>query len=256
MIILAVETATLTGSVALLGSEDIVIEHTSGSPGTHSVWLMPAIERIFKQAGFSLSDLEAIAVSLGPGSFTGLRVGISTVRGLAQTLRLPVVGIPTLDGLASHSIDTSYRICPILDARKKQVYAAFYRSQKGEIVRISDYLAIEPSHLVDMIQEPVFFLGEGLEVYQAFLKENLGDLAHFAPPTHWRTRALSIASLGLKALERGEGRDFREITPLYIRPPDIRNVSVQPLRHKDTTSILDPGCSILDARFWMLDPGY
>lgn len=220
--ILAIETATLTGSVALLGPENLVVEYTSSCSGTHSVWLMPAIERIFTQAGLSLSDLDAIAVSIGPGSFTGLRIGVSSVRGLAQALDLPVVGIPTLDGLASHLVDTSCQVCPILDARKRQVYVAFYRIQRGEIVRTSDYLVIEPFHLLNMIKEPVFFLGDGLKVYQAFLKENLGDLAHFTPPAHWRPRALSIASLGLEALERGEGRDFREIIPLYIRPPDIR----------------------------------
>lgn len=222
MTILSVETSTLTGSVAILGPEGLLSEYTSNCPGTHSVWLMPAIERIFKQAGRSPFDLDALAVSVGPGSFTGLRIGVSTVRALAQTLRIPVVGIPTLDGLASYPVDTSYQICPILDARKSQVYAAFYCIQDNKVIRRSDYLAIEPARLADMIKEPVFFLGEGLTVYQDFFKENLGELAHFAPPTHWLPRAFSIALLGLEALKKGEGRDYQEIAPLYIRSPDIR----------------------------------
>jgi tRNA threonylcarbamoyladenosine biosynthesis protein TsaB len=228
MLILAIETSTQTGSVALVeaplnedGSyrgERILGEHTLNLPGTHSERLMPSIHTLFQEASLSVGDVQGIALALGPGSFTGLRIGVSTVKGLAYALRVPVAGIPTLDALAHNVRFASSLICPILDARKKEVYAALFRENgNGGLEKTSADWLLAPEDLCSRISEKTIFVGNGTEVYGEFIREKLGSHALFAPPELSLPRAVNIARLSLAQFRKGLTLDLFSFTPSYIR---------------------------------------
>jgi tRNA threonylcarbamoyladenosine biosynthesis protein TsaB len=216
MKVLGIETSTPAGSIALIDDEEIIFEYTYQGKLEHSAWLMPAIDRLLKDANLSCHDIDGIAVSSGPGSFTGLRIGISTIKGLAHGLEIPVVGVSTLDSLAYNLLYTEKIICPILDAKKKEVYAALY---KGKIPqRITDYLVLSPQKLIEMISKPTIFLGNGLKLYFKLIKELLKDKeVYFAPLSLWLPRASNLALLGLRELKAGKQKDIYSFTPLYLR---------------------------------------
>ncbi|MDI6736219.1 MAG: tRNA (adenosine(37)-N6)-threonylcarbamoyltransferase complex dimerization subunit type 1 TsaB [bacterium] len=217
MKVLGIETATPTGSVALIDDEEIISEYTyqGGLPHCkldHSAWLMPAMDKLLKDAGLSCQDIEGIAVSSGPGSFTGLRIGVSTAKGLAQGLKIPVIGISTLDSLACNLPYTEKIICPVLDARKKEIYTALYKGSQ----RLTDYLVIPPQQIIEIISQPTIFLGNGLKLYHGLLKESLPDV-YFAPSSLWLPRASNLALLGLKDLKAGKQEDIYSFAPFYLR---------------------------------------
>ncbi|MFH1562618.1 MAG: tRNA (adenosine(37)-N6)-threonylcarbamoyltransferase complex dimerization subunit type 1 TsaB [Nitrospirota bacterium] len=219
MKILGIETATESISVALIDDEEIICEYTYQGclhrcKLDHSAWLMPAIDKLLKDAGLSCQDIEGIAVSSGPGSFTGLRIGVSTAKGLAQGLKIPVVGISTLDSLACNLPYTEKIICPVLDARKKEIYTALYKGSQ----RLTDYLVILPQQITEIISQPTIFLGNGLKLYQELIKELLKDKEiYFVPPSLWLPKASELALLGLKALKAGKQEDIYSFTPFYLR---------------------------------------
>ncbi len=222
MRILGIETSTMTGSVALMDEERLIAEYTLNLRETHTSRLMPAIDRILKDASLTLKDLDGIAVSLGPGSFTGLRIGIATAKGLAQGLNIPIVGIPTLDGLAFNLFHCKDLICPILDARKGEVYCALYRNRK----RLTKHMACEPNELLKKIALRVkgqgsraIFLGDGIEVYGDLIKKKLGKKAVFAPKARRLPSASSIAELGLRKLRGKKKSELSTLKPIYVRAP-------------------------------------
>lgn len=229
MRILGIETSTMTGSVALMDEERLIAEYTLNLRETHTSRLMPAIDRILKDASLTLKDLDGIAVSLGPGSFTGLRIGIATAKGLAQGLNIPIVGIPTLDGLAFNLFHCKDLICPILDARKGEVYCALYRNRK----RLTKHMACEPDELLKKIGLRVkgqarlparqglriIFLGDGIEVYGDLIKKKLGKKAVFAPKARRLPSASSIAELGLRKLRGKKKSELSTLKPIYVRAP-------------------------------------
>ncbi len=223
MTILGIETSTMTGSVALMDEERLIAEYTLNLAETHTSRLMPAIDRVLKDAFLTIKDLDGIAVSLGPGSFTGLRIGIATAKGLAQGLNIPIVGIPTLDGLAFNLFNCKDLVCPLLDARKGEVYYALYKNGK----RLSKYMAYEPGELLEKIGLRikgqglrVIFLGDGIEVYGDLIKKRLGRKAIFASKAQRLPNAASITELGLKKLRRGKKSELLTLKPIYIRPSE------------------------------------
>lgn len=219
MKILGIETATSILSLAIVDEGELFIDYTRCIGLRHSSELMPAIVRIIEENGLTIKDIDGLSVSLGPGSFTGLRIGLATAKGLAQALNIPLVGIGTLDGLASNLLFPNRIICPILDAPKAEVYTALYRTCEGT-ERLTEYLAISPQRLIEMIKEPTIFLGNGLKMYGDLIGEGLKGLAHFAPPHLWIPRASNIARLGLKEIKEGRIDDLSSILPIYIRKPE------------------------------------
>ena len=228
MLILALETATLTGSVALVDAstaEDasspamkIVGEITLNLQSTHSERLMPSIHKLLEESSAKVHDLQGIALSLGPGSFTGLRIGVSTAKGLAYALKIPVAGVSTLEALAWNVPYHSAVICPLLDARKKEVYAAFFQGdEEGTIRRKSEDWVLSPEDLCRRVSERTLFLGNGLEGYGEVLRKNLGPRASFAPPEFSLPRALNVAKLGLPKFKRAQTLDLFSFTPIYLR---------------------------------------
>jgi tRNA threonylcarbamoyladenosine biosynthesis protein TsaB len=165
-----------------------------------------------------VDEIDGFAISIGPGSFTGLRIGTSTIKGLAYAADKPVVGIPTLDAMAENIYFTGYLICPILDARKKQVYTALYkRDAKNRLKKITPDLAINPSELLKKIQERVVFLGDGIKVYRTLIKEVLQDMAFFAPLNLMLPRAANVAKLSLDQFKKNNVLDLNTFTPSYVR---------------------------------------
>ena len=227
MLILAVETSTFTGSVALVeapspggasGAFQIVGETTLNLSETHSSRLMPAIDRLLRETSRPIQAVQGIAVGLGPGSFTGLRIAVSTVKGLAFSLRVPVVGVPTLDALAHNIPYASPLVCPVLDARKKEVYAALFRGDgEGQLRRTGEYWVLSPEDLCSRISERAILVGSGAEVYRETFREKLGSRALFAPPEFSFPRASSVARLSLPSFHNGQTMDVMTFTPLYVR---------------------------------------
>ena len=221
MKVLGIDTSTLCASVGLMDDGEPISDYLLNIPVTHSERLIGAIEFVLKEARCPIGNLDGWAISLGPGSFTGLRIGVSTIKGLAFATGKPVAGVSTLDVLASQIATTPYLICPILDARKKEVYTAFYRYEEGSCLkRQSDYQAIRPEDLVKKIKEQTIFLGNGVKTYGDFLLNSLPSLAIFSPaPLHFSHGSM-VAKLGFELLQKGERLDLSTFVPIYVRPSE------------------------------------
>jgi len=221
MKVLGIDTSTSCGAVGLIDGGEVLSDTLLNIPVTHSERLLGAIEFVLGEARCSIGDVDGWAISLGPGSFTGLRIGVSTVKGLAFATGKPVAGVSTLDALASQVSPTSYLICPILDARKREVYAAFYRYGEGDILgRQSDDQALRPEDLVKKIEERTIFLGDGVRTYRDFLLHSLPSLATFpSAPIHVPHGSM-VAKLGFELLKKGEHLNVSTFSPIYVRPSE------------------------------------
>jgi tRNA threonylcarbamoyladenosine biosynthesis protein TsaB len=220
MLVLGVETSTMQGGAALVGDDGLCSEYTLNVQATHSERLLPAIERMLRDAGIGLDALSGLAVSIGPGSFTGLRIGLSTVKGLAYATGLPVIGVPTLEVLACTVAFARQQICPVLDARKQEVYAALFRWERGQLVRIMEDTALAPEALCGKIRRPTIFLGDGLAVYGELFRRRLVDHMLVPPPPSRGPRPAWVAELGRQRLLRGERDAVDTLVPRYLRPSE------------------------------------
>jgi tRNA threonylcarbamoyladenosine biosynthesis protein TsaB len=221
MKVLGIDTSTACGSLGLIDDERMIAEYLLNIPVTHSERLLGAIELILREARCVLQDLDGWAISLGPGSFTGLRIGVSTVKGLAFATQKPVAGVATLDAWASLISPTPYLICPILDARKGEVYTAFYQYEKGDVLkRISPYQAIRPEELVKKINEKTIFIGDGVKTYGGYLQGVLPSEATFSSSPLHILHGSAVAKLGLELLRKEECLDLSTFTPIYVRPSE------------------------------------
>ncbi|HFQ80479.1 MAG TPA: tRNA (adenosine(37)-N6)-threonylcarbamoyltransferase complex dimerization subunit type 1 TsaB [Desulfobacterales bacterium] len=222
-IIMALENSGMCGSIALVSPGLCVAESSLTTAATHSKRLMGGIAAMLKDSGLDWPAIDAVAVSLGPGSFTGLRISLAAAKGIAMAADKKLIGIPTLDGLAAQ-IQTNILICPLIDARKNQVYTAFYRRQEGECRRLSPYAAITPDNLGSQIKEPVIFIGDGGVLYHDLLRDKLPGLANFANPTIFFPRAAAIGSLAIHRWQADEFLDPLNAVPLYIRASDAEKM--------------------------------
>ena len=222
MKMLGIDSSTQVNTIALLQDGKLLCETVLNTNKNHSQRLMPMIDILLKEAGLTVEDLDGVAVSSGPGSFTGLRIGMTTAKALAWSLGKPIVGIPSLDGIAFNAQGVTGTICPILNARRNQVYTAIYKMDKGELERISDYMAIEPAELVMKLQNhtQITMLGDGIEEFISIFTESLGDKLAIPSSANRLPRASHIAYLGWKRLLKGEEDDVINLTPLYIRKAD------------------------------------
>ncbi|MGD1972487.1 MAG: tRNA (adenosine(37)-N6)-threonylcarbamoyltransferase complex dimerization subunit type 1 TsaB [Desulfobacterales bacterium] len=220
MKILALDTATQSCSVAIIDGEQLLAELTRANVKTHSRHLMDLIETVCLAADLSVRDMDGFAVTIGPGSFTGLRIGISTIKGLAFSLSKPVAGVSSLEALAWQCAQSAYLICPLLDARKKEVYAGRYRFKNNKLKRDIAESVVSPAEAVSGIREPCLFVGNAAQIYRGNISAKLGELAHFASPAQHTIRASSIAWLSMSGFQRKQTEDVALLVPHYIRKPD------------------------------------
>ncbi len=215
--LLLVNTATAAGSVALTYGETLVGEVLLNLRSTHSDRLLPSIGQLLADTGTRLADLDAIGVVVGPGAFTGLRVGVATVKGLALAIEKPVVGVSSLQALALQVPGTLLPICALLDARKQEVYAGLYRWQGGLPLPLDREVVLPPDQLLAELAGDALFIGDGAVAYRTLIVRRMGQRAHFAPwPCH-TLRASSCGPLVQAALAAGEANTAATVAPVYVR---------------------------------------
>jgi tRNA threonylcarbamoyladenosine biosynthesis protein TsaB len=222
MKVLGIDTSTEYGSVGIVHDDVVVAEYALKKKETHSTRLLPAIEELLTVAGMTFAEIDGVAVTRGPGSFTGLRVGLSTVKGLVFASGKPVVGVPTLDALARNIPFTQHQICPVMDARKGEVYIAVYRCNNPmQWEQETPYLVLPPERLGSAIPcQPTIFLGNGVPIAYEHIRKALGDEASFAPSHLGFLRGSTVAELGRLRLEAGESTDIAALVPIYVRASD------------------------------------
>ena len=217
MIILALESSALTASVAVCDGERLLGEYTINNGNTHSETLLPMVESLLKFLKLSVSDVDLFACSVGPGSFTGIRIGVATLKGLAFASEKPCVGVSTLEAMAYNLSVPNGLICPVMNARRKQVYTALFREKDGNLERLMPDSAIsiaELDKLLDDYNEPVYLVGDGYDI-------TLQNLSHPVGDTPQRLRyqsAASVAKAAWLAYRSGEYSSDGEISPIYLRP--------------------------------------
>ena len=213
MRVLAVDTSTMAGGVALLEDARIVGESLLDVRTTHSERLMVAIDRALGDAGWNVRMVDGLAVSVGPGSFTGLRIGLAAVKGVALAVGCPVAAVPTLDAMAAAFPWTTRPVCPVLDARKGEVYTSLYRWDGGEMRREWDYLAVSPDALAERLTEPVIGVGDGAcLVPSAWITVAL--------PVRRGPSAALVGWLGHHRLRHGDTVAPADLVPMYLRPSE------------------------------------
>lgn len=220
MHILALDTATRSCSVAITDHTAILAELTVVTRRTHATHLMGMIDHAIELSGLTVSDIDGFAVSKGPGSFTGLRIGIATVKGLASASEKPMTGVSTLDALAMQAGNTSFLICSLLDARRGEVYVARYRQNNGELEKLTKEGLLMPEDAICGIGEPCIFIGSGAVLYRKRLMEKCGEFVRFAPMFQHTIRASTIAHLAGSRFEAGNTDPVESFVPVYIRKSD------------------------------------
>lgn len=220
MRILAVDTATTSCSVAIVDQTSLLSEFTIDREETHSKHLMDMIKTVLRMSGLNFSDMDGFAITRGPGSFTGLRIGISTIKGLVVASEKPVVGVSSLKTLASQVSYSRYLICPILDARKGEVYFSRYRCLNGLLIKQTKESVAPPDKAVDDLNESCLFVGNGALLYKEMILEKMGEFAFFAPMIQNTIRASTIAYLSMAKFEKKDTDDIEKILPYYIRKSD------------------------------------
>lgn len=224
MKILAVDSSSLTASVSLVEDDITVAEYTVNYKKTHSQTLLPMLDEIVTMTEQDLSLVDAIAIAAGPGSFTGLRIGSATVKGLAQALNKPVISVPTVDGLAGNLYGTDKLVCPIMDARRNQTYTGLYefirKNEEYEMHKVKEQCAVDIAEIISVINElgrEVIFLGDGVPVFADVIKQQVTVPYSFAPNTCNRQRAAVIGWLAGKLYAQGKAETATEHAPEYLR---------------------------------------
>lgn len=220
MIILALDTSTMVAGVALMDEHKLLGEYTINHKRTHSQQIMPMVSMIMNNCEVNMEQIDAIAVAQGPGSFTGLRIGVATARGLAHAMNIPVVGVCTLDALAFNIPFCKGLLCPILDARRNQVYTGIYKWDKEELNAIFPPAAVSIEELVNELSErpeDVVFVGDAVEKNKEFLLQNLSNRVKISPYSVRMPRAASVAELAIQKVKSGKVQSFYELMPMYLR---------------------------------------
>jgi len=220
MKLLAIESSGLVASIAVLADDKLIGEFTTNLKKTHSQTLLPMLDDVIQMLGISLEEIDAIAVSGGPGSFTGLRIGSATAKGLGLALHKPLIQIPTVDAIAYNLFATEKLICPLMDARRNQVYTGLYTFEGNRFKVLKEQLAVSIEEIIEEINQlnlSVIFLGDGVPVYREFIESHIKTEFCFAPPHLGYQRAGAIASLGADYYKKGRLQSAKEHKPEYLR---------------------------------------
>lgn len=220
MKILAIDSSGLVATVAVLENDELTAEYTINYKKTHSETLLPMLDEIKKMIELDLESIDAIAVAKGPGSFTGLRIGSATVKGLAYALNVPVAAVPTVDALSMNMWGTNRLVCPIMDARRNQVYTGLYEFVNDEHKVVMEQTVISVEELCKKLNETgraVIFLGDGVPVYKEIIELLLKVEYSFAPANMNRQRAASLGVLASSYIKEGKTETADEHKPEYLR---------------------------------------
>ena len=224
MKILALDSSGLVASAAIVEDDVLIAEYTTDYKKTHSQTLLPMLDEIRQMIDLDLHTIDAIAISAGPGSFTGLRIGAATAKGLGLALKKPLIPVPTVDALAYNLYDSTGVICPMMDARRGQVYTGIYTFVNGEMQVIQEQCAIFVEELVGRLKEEckkygkkVVLLGDGVPVYREKVQEILQEQCEFAPASCNRQRAACVAVLGQSLAAAGKTVSSDDFAPEYLR---------------------------------------
>lgn len=220
MKLLAIDSSGLVASVAFLEDGVLLAEYTVNYKKTHSQTLLPMLDEIGRMIDLDLNTLDAIAVAAGPGSFTGLRIGAATAKGLGLALDKPLIGVPTVDALAYNLYDARQLICPVMDARRGQVYTGIYRFEDGKMIIITKQKAVKAEELIgdlNALGQEVIFLGDGVPVYADLIREKIKVPYSFAPAHVNKQRAGTVGALGMVLYQRGQVQSAAEHQPEYLR---------------------------------------
>lgn len=225
MKILSIDSSGLVASVAIMEEETMIAEYTVNNKMTHSQTLLPMIDEIFSLTQTDKESLDAIAIAAGPGSFTGLRIGAATAKGLGLALNIPIIRVPTVDALAYNITGFEGLVCPMMDARRKQVYTGLYWCLGDEFKVFKKQCALGVSEIIEDINkenEPVIFLGDGVPVNKEYIEKNIATQYSFAPAHMSRQRAGAVGALALKYAEDPSYPEIRQeaaadFVPEYLR---------------------------------------
>jgi tRNA threonylcarbamoyladenosine biosynthesis protein TsaB len=219
---LAVDTSTSMAGIAVVDEQQgLLAEYMLNDKKTHSQKLVPMLKEVLDSLKMSISDMDILAAVTGPGSFTGLRIGVTTIKSMAYAAQKPTAGIPSLDALASAvAAPGGTMVCPMLDARNNQVYTALYRFRSGRMENTSGYMGLHINELVSRIEDRnahILFTGDAVSLHRDFLKIQLGERCSFAPDFLTQHMAASAAHLALLQLQRGETVGCFDLKPFYLR---------------------------------------
>ena len=229
MKILGIESSSLVASAAVWEDDNLIAEYTVNHKKTHSQTLLPMIDEILRMTEQDKASFDGIAVAEGPGSFTGLRIGSATAKGLAFAWDVPILAVPTVDAMAYQLPFCAHRICPIMDARRQQVYTGIYTFRQEFSVEMPA-AAMGIKELAEILMKepgPVVFLGDGVPVFRETLQAMMGENALFAPAHAARQRAACVAALGAVYLQQGKTQSAGEHAPNYLRVSQAERVRAE-----------------------------
>lgn len=222
--ILALNTSTTPFSVAVVKEDGALVAETLlTAPSKGFGLFMPALHQVLSSAGVSLKRLSSLVVARGPGSFTGLRVGLAAAKGICRGLAIPAAAVSSLEALALQCSSGSLPTCALIDSRRGEVFAALFRVFPGQTPRIvKEETCLSLKALSDFVDSGALFIGNDYARQAPAVRDALGDRAILAPPSLWHLRASAVAAIGLLKAEREGFADLRNLAPSYMRPPDIR----------------------------------
>ena len=220
MRVLAIDSSGLTATVAIVEDDTTIAEFTINYKKTHSQTLLPMLDEVAKMIELDLNTIDAIAIAGGPGSFTGLRIGSATAKGLGLALDKPIVNVPTVDALAYNLVGHAGLVCPLMDARRNQTYTGLYSFEGNEMEVLKEQCAVGIDEIISIVNEfeqPVTFLGDGVPVFKEYIAENCNVPYTFAPAHVNKQRAGAVAALGMKYFSEGKATTAAEHKPEYLR---------------------------------------
>ncbi len=234
MKILAIDSSGIVASAAVVEDDSLLGEYTINHKKTHSQTLLPMIDEVVRMLELDLHTLDAIAVAAGPGSFTGLRIGSATAKGFGLALDKPLIEIPTVDGLAYNLAGSSVAVCPLMDARRNQVYTGLYRFEGYQMHTVIEQCAVGIDEIVEKINmqgQAVTFLGDGVPVFASYIEEHCKVNYTFAPAHLNKQRASAVAVLAMDYYRAGRIRTAAEHRPDYLRLSQAERERMEAQRH-------------------------
>lgn len=220
MLIFSIDTCSMSSSASVLGDERMIAQFSVNHKKTHSERIMPQIGNMLEAADISIDDIDAFAAAVGPGSFTGVRIGVATAKALAQARNKPCIAVSALEALATGVVTFDGIISPILDARRNQVYNALFECDGKELKRLTSDRALPLEELIAELKSTdknIIFTGDGVPVFKDLIKEALGDKAFFAPLPLMFNQAANVALVAQEKLKKGETVTYEKLVPEYVR---------------------------------------